>query len=434
MILWVKRLGLIAGLALIIFACEDSGEIGINLDPERGRFIGKYAEIPLKVSVIQIDTLLTSNRERVLVSRLEDPDFGFMKTNAFSRLYLSNSLKVDSTAVCDSLVLHVRLDYLYGPDDMLSQEISVHQLSDTFEVKNYFSRDSLPYSPMAIGDAMIDLSQFDTVRIDTAVSIQIQDSVGQWILNGIANDTLIGTDQNNFHAFFPGLALLPGSQNTKSIGIDLFDDKSKLSLYYHTDEDTLSVDFLFVSKLGEAQYFYNIDHDKSNTSLAGLVDFHQEYYPGDGNNYTQSGTGVLTRISMTPVIDFFDSIGNALVNSAELVVQTNDYPSRFEPPAGLELLILDEDNKFVVIGNTFKAVLDESAGRRENLVLRFVKNESTNQGSYGGFMTIFTQELVSSLREDSVLVFKPLNLNSTFDRFVGIDEDLKIKMYYSEIK
>ena len=90
MILWVKRLGLIAGLAFFIFACEETGEIGINLDPERGGFVAKYVEIPLNVSVIQVDTLLTSNRERVLISRVEDPDFGFVKTNAFSRLYLSN--------------------------------------------------------------------------------------------------------------------------------------------------------------------------------------------------------------------------------------------------------------------------------------------------------------------------------------------------------
>ena len=37
-------------------------------------------------------------------------------------------LEVDSTAVCDSLLLRIRLDYFYGPDDMLFQEINVHQL------------------------------------------------------------------------------------------------------------------------------------------------------------------------------------------------------------------------------------------------------------------------------------------------------------------
>ena len=49
MILWAKRTGLILGLALFIFACDESGQIGLDLDPERGRFLAKYTEIPLDI-------------------------------------------------------------------------------------------------------------------------------------------------------------------------------------------------------------------------------------------------------------------------------------------------------------------------------------------------------------------------------------------------
>ena len=127
--------------------------------------------------------------------------------------------------------------------------------SDTLETKNYFSRDSVPYYPMPIGQAMIDLNRYDTIAIDTTITIHLQDSVGQWILNGIASDTLNGDNQDDFHAFFSGLAFLPGNQNTKSIGVDLFDERSKLTLYYHTEEDTLSTSFIFVSDLGAGYLF-----------------------------------------------------------------------------------------------------------------------------------------------------------------------------------
>ena len=91
---------------------------------------------------------------------------------------------------------------------------------------------------------------------------------------------------------------------------------------------------------------------------------------------------------MTPVINFFDSIGNSLINSAELAIRTDEYSSRFEPPSGLELYILDEENKFIMIGNTFKTVRDERTANRESLVMNFVKDEYSNQGSYSGFITI----------------------------------------------
>ena len=49
--LWVKQTGLILGLALFIFACEEPGEINLGLNPEQENFVISSVEIPVGVAV-----------------------------------------------------------------------------------------------------------------------------------------------------------------------------------------------------------------------------------------------------------------------------------------------------------------------------------------------------------------------------------------------
>jgi hypothetical protein len=429
-----KQVGLIYGLALLIVGCEESGEIGINLDSERGRFVAKYVEIPLRSATYQVDTVLTWNRERVLFGKYSDPDFGTVRSQAFSRLYLSEVLAPDTTAVCDSVVMHLQLDYLYGLQEDGAQALYLHQLADTLETKPYFSVDSVSYLPDPLAMAEFSLTVFDTVRIDTTVQFYLPDTLGQWFLEGVARDTAVGTDQNAFHRYFPGFAFLPGSMNNKVIGIDLFNANSKITMHYHTSEDTLEYRFWFVSQLEEANYFFNTIPNRSGTPLEGLVEYQQEYDPGDGRYYVQSSTGVLTRVSLGPVLDFFDSIGNSVINSAEIQMGTNAYTPLLQPPPALELFILDEDNYFISLGGRFKAVLDESRQRRQNLILPFVPDNESGRGGYSGFMSLYIQELINGVHQDTVFALKPTSLNGSVDRFTGPEDEIVIKMHYSEIK
>ena len=86
--LLVKRIGLILGLALLIFACEDPGEIGLELNPENGLFVAKYQDVPLDNSVILYEKIVSDNATRIdsfnninsggrlLVGSFENQQFG----------------------------------------------------------------------------------------------------------------------------------------------------------------------------------------------------------------------------------------------------------------------------------------------------------------------------------------------------------------------
>jgi hypothetical protein len=104
MTLWDRRFRLILGLAFFTFACEEPGEIGLELNPENGSFVAKYSEIPVANSIIQYEDILSDNSTRInnvtqqpfsggrmLTGSYSTQDFGKFQSKTFSSLYLSKS-------------------------------------------------------------------------------------------------------------------------------------------------------------------------------------------------------------------------------------------------------------------------------------------------------------------------------------------------------
>ncbi|MCK5277175.1 MAG: hypothetical protein KAK04_01535, partial [Cyclobacteriaceae bacterium] len=127
MTLWDRRFGLILGLAFFTFACDEPGEIGLELNPENGTFVAKYSEIPVANSIIQHEDIFSDNSTRInnitqqrfsdgrlLTGRYSTQDFGKFQSKAFSSLYLGSFGFKGDDFIFDSLVLSIKVDYLYG--------------------------------------------------------------------------------------------------------------------------------------------------------------------------------------------------------------------------------------------------------------------------------------------------------------------------------
>ena len=131
MTLWGKNIGLICGLALLFFACEEPGEIGIDLNPENGVFVARYLEIPIQSTILQQEEVVSDNTPRIdrsrrsdpfrdvvradgrlLVGGYDSPEFGKMKSSAFTGLYLASIGFKGEDYIFDSLVMFLRVDYL----------------------------------------------------------------------------------------------------------------------------------------------------------------------------------------------------------------------------------------------------------------------------------------------------------------------------------
>ncbi len=143
--LWGRISSLLPVLVLFLIACEDPGEIGLELNPENGAFVAKYQELPLNTSIVLVEDILSDNSTRidgrtqlkisdgrVLFGNYTTPDFGTISSAGFSSMYISERGFIPSkdSFVYDSLVLYMFIDYLYGKSFTGTKQINIHELTD----------------------------------------------------------------------------------------------------------------------------------------------------------------------------------------------------------------------------------------------------------------------------------------------------------------
>ncbi len=440
MSLWVRRFALFIGLAFVVFACEDSGRIGLDLDPERGTFAAKYVEIPVQANVVLMDSIFTENYPRILVSHMADPIFGVVEATGFARLFLGFSLfRPDEQSVFDSLIFQFQMNYQYGPDDAELQGLYVHELSDTISGGLKFSWDSTAYMADAIGYGIFNLDRFDTTLIDTTLTIKLADTVGMRFLQTAIDDTTIFSSHSRFNQFFNGIALVAPATNTRALGINLKGGASKITLYYHVppnDSTVKSYTFNFYSTDGyntSSLFYHSIKADRSGTVLEGLNETNVVFNPGDGYSYTQSGSGIMTRLSLTGLYKFLDTVSNVVVNRAELVFETEPFTKYYEPAVPVQLFVINNDNHFVYQNGKPKRLRDDDDPSKD-LFMRINKDEFTGNWLYDGLVSIYIQELISGNSVDSLLVVRPYYVGSKVNRFITDTTTVKLKLYYSELE
>lgn len=453
----VKKSGLILGLAFFIFACEDPGELGLDLNPENGVFVAKYQEIPLDNSVLLYEDILSDNSTRIdssdrwstpgrlFAGSFSNEDFGKVQSKGFTGLYMAPDTVEFSDEngeyVFDSLILRMKVDYLYGNDLQGQKSIFVHELTDSLELSNlYLTKNSTAYTTDPIGEFNFDFSALDTVSVDTLIKTRISDELGlRFLKEAEENDT---TFLNNdlFRKFFYGLSFVAGESNNMITGIVPESRSSFMRLHFHPSNstDTLHKDFMFYDldsiPGNTTKYYNNITLDRTGSPLEGIQDYYTEFPTGNDLSYIQASAGVFTKIDMQPYLDFIDTIDYLVINRAEIAIPVETYSKSTNPSSSLDMYAVDEDNKFIeVYVATRPTPIYSTAGR-----ISFVLDENENSGSYVSTLTDYVQGLTEG-EEDlqtNLLLGQPslwnsvLSVNQTILRKEGIT----LKVYYSTIQ
>ncbi len=457
MTLWVRKLGLILGLAFFIFACEEPGEIGLELNPENGVFVAKFDELTISNSIIEYEDIVSDistriefdrqtgrliTRGRFLVGSYSTQDFGKINSISFSSLYLSAArFRPNDDFVFDSLVLKINVNYLYGEEEKFTgnKKIFVHELTDEIKLDSlYLTRNTTPYNTESIGEFNFEVSSFDSLGIiDTIFSTRLSDELGLRFLDQAKTDTLTFNNNVEFRKFYDGLAFVPEEGSEIITGIFAESPSTFLRLYIHDLKDTTFFDFIFDGRDTEAKnitrYYNNITLDKSGTPIDGIPDFHTEFETDNGLSYVQGSSGILTKLNIESYLNFLDTIDHLVINKAEIVIPVKDYNNFFRPSSSIELYIADENNKFVErIDSTNNTRTFATVGR-----IPFIKDKSENKGKYIGDVTNYIQSITSgTTSEINLLLGQPSLWNSiiSVNQFVMVRDDIQLKIYYSTLQ
>ncbi len=463
MTLWDRKFGLILlGLAFFTFACEEPGEIGLELNPENGVFVAKFDELTIPNSIILYEDILSDNSTRIdevsqnptsggrlLVGSHSDPNFGKLKSGAFSSFHLSSAGFKGAEFIFDSLVLKIKVDYVYGDNFLGNKRIYVHELAEEIKPDSlYLTSNSTSYLPEPLGEINFDISGVDTTRIDTVYSARLSDELGMRFLDEAKSDTMTFHNNTEFRKFFNGLAFVSDEFNGMTAGILAESQSTYMRMHFHDNEDTTYFDFIIpgyvqdtiysnndtlYSARNVTRYYNNITLDRSGTPIEGITDYHTDFETSDNLSYVQASTGVMTKINLGPFVNFLDTVNQLVINRAELEIPVETYANYFEPSSALDLYLTNQDNKFIEETDTISSKITfATAGR-----LSFVKEKNENRGIYAGNITQHLQDIVSGESVDSLLLLGQTNLwNSVVhvNQSIIIKDKITLKIYYSTIQ
>ncbi len=451
MTLWVKRLGLAVGLAFIIFACEDPGEIGLGLNPENGIFVAKFNEIPLKTSVIEFDEVVSDNSTRIganqnftsggriLTGSTSNSDFGKSTYTGYTSIYLGASgFKPRESFVFDSITLSVNVNYLNGENFNGIKKIYIHELENEILLDSlYLTKNSNSYLSDTLGEFSFDISGFDTTRVDTVYTTRLADELGMRLLEKAQTDTSVYLSNNSFREFFNGLAFVSDEQNDVVTGVYSESQSTYMRMYFHDEEDTTFFNYIPVgfdtAGYNITRYYNHISLDKTGSSLEGIPGYYQDFETNNDFTYINSGSGIFTKLNMAPYVSFLDTIDHLVINSAELVIETEEYDDYLWPPGGLDLYLTGQDNRFDETYDTLNMTLSyDIVGR-----MAFSRFSGENKGRYVASLTGYVQSLTSGSSSDTLLLVGASNLWTSVissEQLIAKKENIYLRVYYSTLQ
>lgn len=456
MTLWDRRLGLIFGLAFFIFACEEPGEIGLDINPENGAFIARYDEISIKSTIIEYEDILSDNSTRInfddqstgngrlLTGNYSNQDFGSFHSKGFTSIYpLIPKIGPPENYVFDSLVFKVKVDYIYGEDVnyLGNKKIFVHELEEEIILDSlYLTKNATPYLPEPVGEFNFDISSYntDSAQVDTVFTTRLSDDLGQRFMDQIKVDTMTFKDNLEFRKFFNGIALVSDDANEVVTGIHAESSYTYIRLYYHESNDTISYTFDFIIRgrnpegINITKYYNNITLDKSGTPIEGIVDFHTDFETDNGLSYIHGSAGIFTKLNMGSYFNFLDTIDHLVINRAELVIPVESYNDHLAPPNPLDVYVSDQDNKFIKFDVSATDFVYATANSR----LVFAKDSIENTGFFVGEMTDYVQGLSNGTITDSLLLIGQSSLwNSVINvnQFITTKDGIFLRVYYSTL-
>ena len=332
-------------VSAFFFGCKKSADAGIGIIPEDKLIIFESSDtIDIEAYTYPVDSVITSKISSALLGSYIDPVFGKAQAGFVIQILPGATSGFGTGAVVDSMILSLR----YSPDSLVpqygNQGATMNFIAQEITTELY--RDSSYYSNYRpewfnLSDELVNTTfNPEDGRNDTLVlDIPLNQAFGQKIIDNYDfwHDDVEPTD-TSFYDFFQGMYIksndIPydGSIST----FNIMDAYSRAILYYHNDEDTLSLSFT-ISQFSTRFNLFSHLHDAPGF----LPDLDNPEAREDSVVYMQGISGLKVKIKM-PGLDKLKESGLWGVNRAELVLPVEDRSLTFETqyPAPLKANIL----------------------------------------------------------------------------------------------
>ena len=446
--------GLLTIVALTIFSCEDSSDIGLDLDSDGVRVKVLYTELPLEAKNVSIDSIITSDDSRLLLGKNVDPTFGTIRSTLYSQLSFKTGVLIpgtDKSYVIDSTVINLNIDKVHTNEFDQIQHFDIYQLTDTlFGSNNYYANYSTPYRTDKKEGSFDMLLNSDRVRdkdsLTYILSYRLPDDLGDELF-AIATEEK-GSSISPAGALkyeYKGIAIVPSEDNTILLGIEP-EDSTNITVHYHeihsykesnVSKDSVSIDSLTLVVGLNSLFYNNISTDRTGSRMENEKGNYNSFSTNDGNVYLQPASGIFPKLDLDTLSKFLARYPDIQINRLEIVAETRENDIYHQNIQDLRFMYVDaEDGSKINTNGLASNILYEAAIMTDNGYLAripemLVSSLDETSLTYEGYPTFFGQLVeTGSLNVESVIVM-PTDLTtpdySIFDEKSGF----RIKLYYT---
>ncbi len=367
----LKRMAMVSAFLLLIHACSESDEIGLDLVDTRAQ-LHTLDTLSLQAITVIDDSVAMNFGSMNILGMINDPVFGKTHASIYTETRLPrNNLYLGEDPVLDSIYLVLSYTGNFYGFVRNYQRLKVYELSENFpEADTLFSNLVIPHEPELITKhprghllqpAPLDSVMIDSIMFPPQIRIPLTDAFGQKFID--ANETEAFENVPNYLEAFKGLYIAPGDKFDglgSKYQINMLSPLTSLELYYKNEDDTVSRIQRFpinefAKRTSRMEHF---GYENTHPVLRAQIE-ESDYSMGDSLLFLQS-LGMLRANIHLPYLDELIGDSRLLINKAELVVPVAEGLVAEHLPASRELLLLrideDGDLKFLddyMMGSTY---------------------------------------------------------------------------------
>lgn len=428
-------------VCLLAISCKkEIGTIGWNVQPNDELLNTTFFDTATleAYSTLHNDSIATNAVMYNMLGYINDPIFGLTQAGFYAQGRLQSfNANFGEGAEADSLILSLAYTLPYG-DTLNPFQIRVYELNeDLVYGQTYYANTQLKYNSEDLIDGNGWIYPTPSVRNDTSSSFPVLHIP---LKKSFANNKFISKSggveyqsMSSFLNYFKGLYVVAeAKQNDGSIvSINLTNNSSSLTMYYHNHESTnKQFRLVFSDSSVRVGYINHNDYKEAETALQEQLQ--GNYTSVNEKLYLQTGIGIKTLISFPYLKQQFEG-KKIIVHRAELVVTRCDESdtTKHKFPTSLFINYYDTSKGYLV------TVPDYSIGANY-----FDGKYNKSKGEYRIRITKHLQYLIDGTSSANAinLIIGAAATNMSRTTFYGLnpslhpEKRLRLEMYYSEIQ
>tara|TARA_R110000744_G_scaffold109641_5_gene207151 strand:- start:269 stop:1120 length:852 start_codon:yes stop_codon:yes gene_type:complete len=256
-----------------------------------------------------------------------------------------------------------------------------------------------------------------------------------------------------FREYFPGIVIKGDPSQNTSISLAI-GSGTGITMYYHYEDDTVST--AYPINTIQSRHFNQVINDPQGTPTEVITDTNVAYDIAGDKVGVKAGLGMLTKLDMSPLHEFLDTLENVTFNQILLEVgPVDEYPEGKNPYGALVMYFAEGGEYYRRFDGVKVAVQGENNTQtgldQDGNVVPFTSNQNglafnTEMRVYSNQITSYVDAMYRSglVKTDLFLYPNTPNTESgvvTFDAFKRslkefvVDKDqMKLKIYYSRIR